>query len=168
VGVAFGLSAEQIAQQLNVAVPSQMRGEIMRLANGATVIDDSYNSNPPALLQAARAMIEAPGFTRRIVVAGEMLELGEQGAQMHEACGQTLAELGIEKLIGVRGLAQGLVNGAQSAGLSDAHFAETPEAAAELLLNDCRAGDLVLVKGSRGVRTEKIVQRLKQELGQAI
>jgi UDP-N-acetylmuramoyl-tripeptide--D-alanyl-D-alanine ligase len=166
-GVAFGLSAEQIAQQLNVAAPSQMRGEIVRLANGATLIDDSYNSNPPALVQAARAMIEAPGFTRCIVVAGEMLELGESGVQMHQACGQTLAELGIEKLIGVRGLAQELVNGAQAAGLNDAVFAEIPEAAAELLLKDCRAGDLVLVKGSRGVRTEKIVQRLKQELGEA-
>lgn len=162
-GVAFGLSAKEIAQQLNAATPSQMRGEIVRLSNGATVIDDSYNSNPPALLQAARAMIEAPGFTRRIVVAGEMLELGEQGAQMHQDCGQTLAELGIEKLIGVRGLAHALVNSAQTAGLNDARFAETPEAAAELVLNDCRAGDLVLVKGSRGVRTEKVVQRLKQE-----
>lgn len=166
-GVAFGLNAEEIARQLNAAAPSQMRGEIVRLANGATVIDDSYNSNPPALLQAVRAMIEAPGFTRRIVVAGEMLELGEQGTQMHQACGQALAELGIEKLIGVRGLAHALVSGAQAAGLNDAVFAETPEAVAELLLNDCRAGDLVLVKGSRGVRTEKIVQRLKQELGEA-
>ncbi|MBI1766610.1 MAG: UDP-N-acetylmuramoyl-tripeptide--D-alanyl-D-alanine ligase [Acidobacteria bacterium] len=166
-GVAFGLNAEQIAQQLNAAAPSPMRGEIVRLANGATVIDDSYNSNPPALLQAVRAMLETPGFTRRIVVAGEMLELGEQGAQMHQACGQALAELGVEQLIGVRGLAQALVNGAQSAGLHAAVFAETPEAAAETLLNDCRTGDLVLVKGSRGVRTEKIVQRLKQALGEA-
>lgn len=166
-GVTFGLSAERIAQQLNAAGPSQMRGEIVRLANGATVIDDSYNSNPPALLQAVQALVEAPGFTRRIVVAGEMLELGEQGAQLHQACGQTLTELGIEKLIGVRGLAQSLVNGAQAAGLDDAVFADTPEAAAELLLNDCREGDLVLVKGSRGVRTEKIVQRLKQALGEA-
>ena len=166
-GVAFGLGTELIAQRLNAATPSQMRGEIVRLANGATVIDDSYNSNPPALLQAVRAMIEAPGFTRRIVVAGEMLELGEQGAQMHRDCGQTLAESGVEKLIGVRGLAQSLVTGAQSAGMNDAVFAETPEAAAELLLKDCRTGDLVLVKGSRGVRTEKIVQRLKQALGEA-
>lgn len=166
-GVALGLNVEQIAPQLNAAAPSQMRGEIVRLANGATVIDDSYNSNPPALLQAVQAMLEAPGFTRRIVIAGEMLELGEQGAQMHEACGQTLAELGVEKLIGVRGLAQWLVRGAQATGLNNAVFAETPETAAELLLKDCRAGDLVLVKGSRGVRTEKIVQRLKLELGEA-
>ncbi len=162
-GVAFELNAAQIAQQLNAAAPSPMRGEIVRLANGVTLIDDSYNSNPPALLQAVRAMIEAPGFTRRIVAAGEMLELGEQGAQMHQDCGQTLAELGVEKLIGVRGLAQALVTGAQSARMNDAVFAETPEAAVELLLSDCRAGDLVLVKGSRGVRTEKIVERLKRE-----
>ena len=78
-----------------------------------------------------------------------------------------MAELGVEKLIGVRGLAQALVTGAQAAGLNDAVFVETPETAAELLLNECRSGDLVLVKGSRGVRTEKIVQRLKQALGEA-
>lgn len=167
-GVAFGLNAEQIAQQLDAAAPSQMRGEILRFANGVTVLDDSYNSNPPALLQAVRAQVEAPGFTRRIVVAGEMLELGAQGAELHRNCGQTIASLGVEKVIGVRGLAQELAIGAQMAGLSaeQAVFAETPEAAADWLLQDCRSGDLILIKGSRGVRTEKIVQRLKQKFGE--
>ena len=165
-GHAFGLTAAQIAGQLNAATPSPMRGEVIRLANGVTLIDDSYNSNPPALLQAARALVEAPGFTRRIVVAGEMLELGAQAEALHRECGRALAELGVEKLIGVRGLAQALIAGAQAAGLKDdeAVFVETPEAAAERLLLDCRSGDLILVKGSRGVRTEKVVQRLKPEL----
>jgi UDP-N-acetylmuramoyl-tripeptide--D-alanyl-D-alanine ligase len=169
-GVAFGLQAKQIAQELNAAAPSQMRGEIIRFANGVTVIDDSYNSNPPALLEAVRAVVEAPGFTRRIIVAGEMLELGEQGAQLHYACGKTIASLGVENLIGVRGLARELGAGAQASGLpaEQTFFAETPEAAAELLLNDWRSGDLILVKGSRGVRTEKIVHQLKQEFGETI
>ena len=162
-GVAFNLNAEQIARQLNAAAPSPMRGEVVRLANGVTLVDDSYNSNPPALLQAVRALVEAPGFARRIVVAGEMLELGEQGAQMHYECGKAIADMGIEKVIGVRGLATSLAEGAGAL----ASFAETPEAAAEMLLQDCRAGDLVLIKGSRGVRTEKIVERLKQKWGVA-
>lgn len=166
-GVAFELSAEQIAQQLEAAAPSSMRGEIVRFANGVVVIDDSYNSNPPALLQAVRAQVAAPGFTRRIVVAGEMLELGEGGAAMHAECGREIAALGVEKLIGVRGLASHLVAGAQAAGLAPAQaaFAATPEAAAEMLLLDCQRGDLILVKGSRGVRTEKVVQRLQQAFG---
>jgi UDP-N-acetylmuramoyl-tripeptide--D-alanyl-D-alanine ligase len=165
-GIAFGLDAAQIVQQLNAAAPSQMRGEVTRFANGVTLIDDSYNSNPPALLQAVRAQVEAPGFARRIVVAGEMLELGEQAEALHRDCGRAIAELGVEKLIGVRGLAQALVAGARVAGMKtgQAVFAETPEAAAELLLRDCQSGDLILVKGSRGVRTERVVQRLKQEL----
>ncbi|NOT60215.1 MAG: UDP-N-acetylmuramoyl-tripeptide--D-alanyl-D-alanine ligase [Acidobacteria bacterium] len=161
VGVAFELRAAQIAQQLNAAAPSEKRGEIIRLANGVTIIDDSYNSNPPALLQAVKAMCEAPGFTRRIVVAGEMLELGAEGAAMHKACGAQLAQLGIDELIGVRGLAASLVEGAQAAGLGDATFVETTDEAAALLLKHLRSGDVVLVKGSRGVRTEKIVERLK-------
>jgi UDP-N-acetylmuramoyl-tripeptide--D-alanyl-D-alanine ligase len=163
----FGLSAEQIAAQLNTAVPSKMRGELIRLANGATVIDDSYNSNPPALIQAVQAMAQAKGFTRRLVVAGEMLELGEPGAAMHRDCGAQIAAAGIQRVIGVRGLAADLVAGAMDAGLKAATFCKTPEDAAAQLLTELQAGDLVLVKGSRGVRTERVVERLKAALGGA-
>lgn len=161
----FGLSAGQIAAQLNTAVPSKMRGELLQLANGVTIIDDSYNSNPPALLLAVQAMAQAKGFTRRIVVAGEMLELGEQGAQMHRDCGQEIAAAGVEFVLGVRGLAQELVAGAHAAGLNNASFCATPEQAAEQLIAELKVGDLVLVKGSRGVRTERVVERLKTEFG---
>lgn len=161
----FGLSVEQIAGQLNTAAASKMRGELIQLVNGVTVIDDSYNSNPPALLLAVQAMAKATGFTRRIVVAGEMLELGEQGARMHRDCGQTIAAAGIDFLIGVRGLAREMVTGALDAGLSNASFCDTPEQAAEQLIAELKAGDLVLVKGSRGVRTERVVERLKTVFG---
>ena len=164
VGVAFELRAVQIAQQLNAAAPSEKRGEIIRLNNGVTLIDDSYNSNPPALVQAVKAMCEASGFTRRIVVAGEMLELGADGAAMHKECGAQLAQLGVDELLGVRGLAASLVEGAHEAGLGDATFVETTDEAAALLLKHLRSGDVVLVKGSRGVRTEKIVEQLRQAL----
>ena len=161
----FGLRAEQIAAQLNTAVPSRMRGELIQLANGAMVIDDSYNSNPPALIQAVQAMATVKGFQRRLVVAGEMLELGEQGVAMHRECGEAIAAAGVQRVIGVRGLATELVAGAIDAGLQAATFCETPEQAAEQLLAELQAGDLVLVKGSRGVRTERVVERLKAALG---
>ncbi len=161
----FGLSAKQIARQLKTAEPSKMRGELLKFTNGVTVIDDSYNSNPPALIQAVQAMAKAKGFARRIVVVGEMLELGEQGAAMHRSCGQEIAAAGIQRVIGVRGLAMNLVAGAMDAGVKDATFCETPEQAAEQLLSELQAGDLVLVKGSRGVRTERVVERLKAVLG---
>jgi len=160
----FGLSAGQIANRLATAAPSPMRGELIRFANGVTVIDDSYNSNPPALVQSVRAMLDAKGFKRRIVVAGEMLELGAPGAELHRQCGREIAALGIEVVIGVRGLASELVAGAleivgSSAKLTS--FCETPEQAAELLVAGAAPGDLVLVKGSRGVRMEKVIGKLK-------
>lgn len=164
-GHQFGLSAAQIAAQLNTAAPSKMRGELIQFANGVTVIDDSYNSNPPALLQAVQAMANAKGFARRIVVAGEMLELGEQGAAMHHSCGKEIAAVGVERLFGVRGLASELVAGAGETGKCRATFCATPEEAAEQLLTEVQPGDLVLVKGSRGVRTERVVERLKAVLG---
>ncbi|HMV86524.1 MAG TPA: UDP-N-acetylmuramoyl-tripeptide--D-alanyl-D-alanine ligase [Blastocatellia bacterium] len=164
----FGLSANLIAERLSVATPSKMRGELIRFENGVTVIDDSYNSNPQALLEAVRAMTEAKDFKRRLVVAGEMLELGEQGIELHRHCGRQMAALGIGKidwLVGVRGLAKDLVEGARNAGLSQAVFCESPEEAAERLIAETHPGDLVLVKGSRGVRTEKVIEKLRAAFG---
>jgi UDP-N-acetylmuramoyl-tripeptide--D-alanyl-D-alanine ligase len=150
-----------------------MRGELIRFANGVTVIDDSYNSNPQALLQSVRAMLDARGFNRRVVVAGEMLELGAQGPELHRQCGREIAAMGpagIDILIGVRGLASELAAGAvevSGAGAMLTSFCETPEEAAELLVAGAVPGDLILVKGSRGVRTEKVVERLKAAFGPA-
>lgn len=160
----FGLSATKIAEQLSTAAPSKMRGELIRFANGVTVIDDSYNSNPKALIEAVRAMTEAKGFNRRIVVAGEMLELGEQGAELHRQCGSEIAAMKIDSLIGIRGLAKEMVTAAKSIAV----FCESPEEAADRLIAETHPGDLVLVKGSRGVRTEKVVERLRAEFGSAV
>jgi UDP-N-acetylmuramoyl-tripeptide--D-alanyl-D-alanine ligase len=177
----FGLSADRIANRLATSTPSKMRGELIRFANGVTVIDDSYNSNPQALLQSVRAMLDADGagsaesgasgFNRRIVVAGEMLELGAQGPELHRQLGRQIAELGpvgIDVLIGVRGLASELIAGAveaSGAATKRTSFFETPEQAAELLIAIASPGDLILVKGSRGVRTEKVVEKLKAAFG---
>ena len=170
VGHQFGLTPEIIAQQLATSAPSKMRGELLRFANGVTVIDDSYNSNPQALIEAVRAVAGARDFKRRIVVAGEMLELGAQGAELHRECGREIAAAGIDRLIGVRGLARELVAGAIETGTMNAEratFCETPEAAAERLIAEAKAGDLVLVKGSRGVRTEKVIEKLRTAFGTA-
>ncbi|HEX5085241.1 MAG TPA: UDP-N-acetylmuramoyl-tripeptide--D-alanyl-D-alanine ligase [Blastocatellia bacterium] len=170
----FGFSPEQIASRLATSEPSKMRGELIRFANGVTVIDDSYNSNPQALLQSVRAMIDVsiPGASgssgRRIVVAGEMLELGDQGPDLHRKSGREIAAMGINVLIGVRGLASELVAGAVEASGNEARltsFCETPEEAAEFLVASALPGDVILVKGSRGVRMEKVVGRLKAAFG---
>jgi len=164
VGHYLGLSAEVIGGRLQTASAPSRRGEVLRFANGVTVIDDSYNSNPPALIEAVRAMAGGRIAGRRIVVAGEMLELGARGEELHRECGREIAAAGVDLVIGVRGLARGLAAAAAAAG-SAAEFAATPEEAAERLLVAARAGDVILVKGSRGVRTERVVERLREAFG---
>ena len=153
-----------IADALADIKTPKMRGEVVRFADGFTVIDDSYNSNPRALVEMAKAVRASSGFRRTIVVAGEMLELGDASAQLHSEAGRQIAELGVDCLVGVRGLASEMVAGARSAGLlaSSARFFATPAEAGEFLAKEARAGDLILVKGSRGVKTEIVVEKLKE------
>ena len=98
--------------------------------------------------------------SRRIVVAGEMLELGPAGEEMHRAAGQHAGEKKMDVLIGVRGLAQAMVEGAKQAGVK-AEFVATPEEAGEWLAHEARDGDVVLLKASRGVKLEKALETWK-------
>jgi UDP-N-acetylmuramoyl-tripeptide--D-alanyl-D-alanine ligase len=98
---------------------------------------------------------------RRILVAGEMLELGKRAAELHRECGKAAAEAGIDVVVGVRGLAREIVAGADG-GKTEAVFVETPEAAGEWLKQNVRAGDAVLLKASRGVRLEQALAALKE------
>ena len=101
----------------------------------------------------------SPG-QRTIVVAGEMLELGDEETAIHRQTGVKIAQSGIAKLIGVRGLANEMVFAARQKGLRDSEFAADAETAGELLSRQVRPGDVILVKGSRGVRTEKVIEAL--------
>jgi UDP-N-acetylmuramoyl-tripeptide--D-alanyl-D-alanine ligase len=164
VGHSFGMSAGEIASALATAVAPPQRGEILHFADGFTVINDSYNSNPAALLSMVRTLVEGGSTAaRKIVVAGEMLELGENELELHRHAGREVAESGVDVLIGVRGLAADMVSAARESGMERAVFAEDSSAAGDLLANEIRPGDLVLVKGSRGVRTEKVIERLLEK-----
>lgn len=164
VGLQFGMSVSEIAKSLESVAPPPQRGEVLHFAHGFTLINDSYNSNPDALLSMVRTLIEGGASAKRkIVVAGEMLELGEDAAGIHRETGQKIAASGIDLLIGVRGLAKDLVDGATNAGLSEAMFADDSNAAGELLSEIVSEGDVILVKGSRGVRTEAVVEKLLEK-----
>jgi len=143
----------------------KMRGEVIAFREGFTLIDDSYNSNPQALCEMASMISTSKTSKRKVVVAGEMLELGTTGPELHREAGRQIAQLGIDRLIGVRGLAEQLVAGAREAGMSDqaAVFVESAGEAADIVVDEAREGDLILVKASRGVKTEIVVQRLKQK-----
>jgi UDP-N-acetylmuramoyl-tripeptide--D-alanyl-D-alanine ligase len=165
-GLALGLGADQIADALSHAEPSKMRGQVVRLANGATVLDDSYNSSPRAFEAMVAALAGVADARRRIVVAGEMLELGRESERMHREAGGAAARAGVDFLVGVRGDARALVEAARDAGMGDsAVFVESPEAAADVVSGMLGEGDVVLVKGSRGVATDRVVARLVERHG---
>ncbi|QQS41439.1 MAG: UDP-N-acetylmuramoyl-tripeptide--D-alanyl-D-alanine ligase [Acidobacteriota bacterium] len=167
-GHCFGMSPDKIAEALGTVAPPPQRGEVIRFAEGFTVINDSYNSNPDALMKMVATLVEgAPEDSRKIVVAGEMLELGNEEAAIHRKAGRQLAKAGIDKLIGVRGLASEMVEAAREAGLEDASFTEDSETAGGIVSGLVREGDVVLVKGSRGVRTERVIERLLAEHGRS-
>jgi UDP-N-acetylmuramoyl-tripeptide--D-alanyl-D-alanine ligase len=161
---ACGVSLSVIGEALATVAPYARRGEIVRFPHGFVVIDDSYNSNPRSLLEMVRTLREIEEAQRRLVVAGEMLELGERAAEMHRECGREIARLGIDVVIGVRGLARELVEGARQAGLTSAVFMDAPEEAGEWLARHVRPGDVILLKGSRAVGMERALEVLRRML----
>lgn len=158
VAVDRGFTLSEAVAALNSLSPADKRGQVVRLGN-ITVINDCYNSNPKALAAMVDALATMPA-QRRIVVAGEMLELGPAGAEMHRECGRHIAAKNIDLLIGVRGLAEQIVEGATAAG-TKAEFVPTAEAAGEWLAKNTRDGDVVLLKASRGVKLEKALETWK-------
>jgi UDP-N-acetylmuramoyl-tripeptide--D-alanyl-D-alanine ligase len=155
VGLQYGIPLRDAAESLATLSAGDKRGEILSFA-GATVINDCYNSNPKALDSMIRSLAQMPA-RRRIVVAGEMLELGPAAEAMHRECGRHMANGGIDVLLGVRGLAKAMVEGASAAGMR-AEFVERPEDAGEWLRQEIKAGDVVLLKASRGVRLERALK----------
>jgi UDP-N-acetylmuramoyl-tripeptide--D-alanyl-D-alanine ligase len=163
VATCFDVGPAQIAAAMDTAKPPRMRGEVVHFAAGFTVVDDSYNSNPRSLVNMVRTITE-PGVKarRRIVVAGEMLELGPDELALHRQAGRDIAGAGIEVVWGVRGLGAAIVEGASEAGTAATRFFESSDEAARELVEEIREGDLVLVKGSRGVATDKIVGAIRE------
>lgn len=160
-GHIFEMTAAEIAESLSNVAARPQRGEILRFKKGFVVVNDSYNSNPDALLSMVSMLCDsAPKGARKIVVAGEMLELGPDAAAIHRRVGRDIAKRGIERLIGVRGFGSELVAGAEDGGIVDPVFAADSVVAARVLCDMIEKGDVVLVKGSRGVRTEKIIEAL--------
>jgi len=136
---------------------------LLRLGNGAALINDSYNSSPAALHAMIGVLAATPDYCRRIFAAGEMRELGQTSPQLHREAGGLAAKTGkIDWVIGVEGDAAQIVEGAVSAGVPRAQtrFFSSSEDAANFLSGFVAPGDLLLVKGSRGVKMERIVESL--------
>jgi UDP-N-acetylmuramoyl-tripeptide--D-alanyl-D-alanine ligase len=167
VALELGIELDAIVEQALQLKPSSRRGAIHRLPKGVTVIDDSYNSSPSALLRALEVIARSWG-TRRIAVLGEMLELGELSESLHRECGRAAAASRLARLFTIGGEpARAMGQAAIDAGMSSAsvtHFATSTEAATAIA-EQVTSGDVVLVKGSRGTRTDLVVERLTAVFG---
>jgi UDP-N-acetylmuramoyl-tripeptide--D-alanyl-D-alanine ligase len=163
VGVTHEVSWDRIREALAEMKPEKMRGQVVKFREGFAVIDDSYNSNPRALSEMIRFMGKLQGYQRKILVAGEMLELGPEGPEMHRNCGREAAKAGIETIIAVQGQAAEILEGAVETGMDRARlkFARDAVEAADLLAGMVKKGDAVLIKGSRGVKLEQALNTLR-------
>jgi len=156
-----GVTPTEATGSLATLKAPDRRGQVTEIA-GATVINDSYNSNPKAL-DAMVDVVAASPAKRRIVVAGEMLELGPTAPELHRESGNHIAQRKIDILVGVRGQARFIVESAAAAGV-DAKFLAEPEQAGDWLADNIRPGDVILLKASRGVRLERALDRLHEKL----
>jgi UDP-N-acetylmuramoyl-tripeptide--D-alanyl-D-alanine ligase len=165
VATLFDVPLDAVAERAARLLPASHRGQVIRLS-AMTVIDDSYNANPTATRTALRVLAGDANASRRIAVLGEMLELGDAATALHRDLGRAAAAAGVDVLVAVGGvLAAALARSAVEAGMSaeSVRHVETSEEAGALAVELVRPGDLILVKGSRGVATDRVVDRLKAE-----
>jgi UDP-N-acetylmuramoyl-tripeptide--D-alanyl-D-alanine ligase len=157
-----GVDLDAAVKAIASLTAGDKRGQVIEIG-GATILNDSYNSNPEALRSMIRTLAARPAAGRRILVAGEMLELGEQGPALHIACGRAAAEAGLDLVVAVAGNAEHLATAACAGGVP-AVFLRDADAAGEWLAQNLRAGDVVLVKGSRGVHLERAIEAVQNQL----
>jgi UDP-N-acetylmuramoyl-tripeptide--D-alanyl-D-alanine ligase len=167
VALEMGVDLDTIVERASQLKPSARRGAILRLPKGVTIIDDSYNSSPSALLRSLEVIARSWG-ARRIAVLGEMLELGDLSERLHRDCGRAAASSRLARLFTIGGEpAKAMGEAAIDAGLprsSVTHFDNSTDAAPAIAAQ-VTAGDVVLVKGSRGTRTDLVVERLTAVFG---
>ncbi len=160
VGLERGISPSETVAALASLEPADKRGQVVKLGN-IVVINDCYNCNPKALDAMVDALAAMPA-KRRIVVVGEMLELGPAGDDLHRQAGEHIATNKIDLLLGVRGQAKQMVEAAARAGMQ-AEFVATPEEAGQWLAREARDGDVVLLKASRGVKLERALEKWQSQ-----
>lgn len=161
--IIFGVPLDAVQSALRHFRALHQRSEVLRLNSGVTVINDCYNSNPRAMAVMLETLAAWPGARRRIVVAGEMLELGPSSPEFHRQIGRQCVEAGVNWLIAVQGGGRFFREGAIAAGLpaERTRFFEEAGLAAEFCRSLVKAGDVVLVKGSRGVHLEQVTETLQ-------
>jgi UDP-N-acetylmuramoyl-tripeptide--D-alanyl-D-alanine ligase len=163
VAIDFGVSLDAVATSASRLQAADRRGAVRALGGNVTLIDDSYNSSPAALARALDVLAKDTQGVRRVAVLGEMLELGDHATRLHRESGRTAAQSGIDVLYVIGAApARAMVDGAIDAGMpaGAVRYFEDSEAAASVIANEIRDGDVVLVKGSRGTRTDVVADSI--------
>jgi UDP-N-acetylmuramoyl-tripeptide--D-alanyl-D-alanine ligase len=166
VAVDAGVGLDEIAAAAARLAPADRRGAVRRLRDGITLIDDSYNSSPAALQRALEVVARESRPRRKVAILGEMLELGDHAPGLHAESGRAAAAAGLALLVAIGGrAAREMADAAVSSGMpADAvTYFEKSEDAIAAVVDAVRPGDLVLVKGSRGIRTDVVADRLAAE-----
>jgi len=156
VALEAGVDVDAAIAAIATLTAGDKRGQVMEIA-GATILNDSYNSNPEALRSMIRTLAARPAAGRRILIAGEMLEMGEHSAAMHVECGRAAAQAGLDLVVAVQGNAEHLATASCSGGVP-AVFLRDADTAGQWMIENLRPGDVALVKGSRGVHLERAIE----------
>jgi UDP-N-acetylmuramoyl-tripeptide--D-alanyl-D-alanine ligase len=164
--VASGVPLPPALAAMAQVEPAPGRGKLTRLAADMVIVDDTYNSNPEALASVLGTLAASTPSGRRVLVMGDMLELGPKGIAFHQEAGALAARSGVRLIVGVGPLARHAVEAARSAGV-EGHIAGDASHAARVVPELLQPGDLVVVKGSRGVKLEIVVEALVARRGEA-
>jgi UDP-N-acetylmuramoyl-tripeptide--D-alanyl-D-alanine ligase len=155
-----GVPEKKIAQALAAQKPYSMRGTIEK-KNGVTFIVDCYNANPSSMKTALATLIETANPARRVAIVGDMLELGQYSKRLHTDLGRMLADCGVQTILAIGQFAQTVADGAVKAGIGRNRIftAATSGEAVGMAKEIVRPGDVVLLKGSRGVHLETVFEK---------
>lgn len=169
IAVTLGTAREVICQGLQSFRPMPGRMAIISLGNGAFLINDSYNANPLSLREALLTLRDLRGERRGFVVLGDMLELGEEAEKWHEEIGGLLAATGVHRVFLRGAFARVTAAGAQKNGMSMSRiiFPSTPNEIVDELSSSLRSGDWLLVKGSRAMKLEEVIDSITATFGLA-
>jgi len=163
--VACGVSLEPAIEAIAGVEPAPGRGRLTHLPGGVVVVDDTYNSNPEALASVLGTLAASAPNGRRVLVMGDMLELGADSAGFHKEAGELAARSGVALLVGVGPLSRHAVDAARRAGVETRAEADATQAA-QSMPDLTRPGDLVVIKGSRGMKLEIVVRALIERRGE--
>ena len=155
-----GIPDDRIARALAAQRPVAMRGTVID-KHGVGFIVDCYNANPSSMKSAIEALSDLAGKKKKVAVVGDMLELGSQAKRLHRELGRHLAESGITKVVAVGDWAGAVAEGALAAGMNPGNIqtAQKADEAAGIVKRFVAPGDMVLLKGSRGVRLETVLEQ---------